>query len=879
MSLRRRLPAPALFFALPALAALAAVIAILSIPADPKNSVIFGYSLSRLAMAAALLAAGLVMAVLSFQFWRSPRWQSWLHQRVLPNRRLMTALLWLAGALLLAGWVFNFLPLYRFGRAQATLERLRPSTIWLTFLAGEAFVVLLARRFGLHAKSLRTALRAQRLALWLAGGLLAAFLLLWGLMAVTGLGIRAQEDMWYEAGVPVLGLQILAAGAAALVMLWVEARAPKTGGSSAAGPVSAQPAIRLKSLDLVLFLAIWLFAAVLWVREPLRDSFFSPGPYPPNNAFYPYSDAVNFDSMSQYALIGQGIRNGVPYDRALYPAFLVGLHLLAGQSYARVAALQAGLLAVLPALLYLIGRRLFNRPAGVALAVLTALRGASAIAASTLINGSNPKLLMTDFFTALGMAALVWILVRWLLDGWPRLGGAVWLGGLAGLLSMVRTNPLIVAPLAMLLPLAAHLRQWRRWLLAGLLFGLALLVAITPWNLRNMQHGSSFLGAYIGRVTTVQKGRYLPTPIPGAAAPQPDPAPQLAPAASSGGGSLARLQNVAGFVSIHFLHNLVTSVLVLPTSPALADLFHTLRADFPYWVVNWSGQMPPGSLPWLGLNLALIALGIAFAWRRSGAAGLAPLVVFLGYQLSNGLARASGGRYIVPVDWVVLLYFVFGLAQVAQWLGTLLGFSPALSTSASPEPGKAPDRPASFRWRPGAMGQALASALPVVLLLLVFFAVGGLVPLSESVFPQRYPSQEKQANAVQMAAAFEQAGYSPAEVQSFLASEDAFVLSGRLLYPRYFEAEQGLSGDTRATRARPYARLSFYLLGPYGQMGIVLPQQVSPAPIPDGADVLVAGCRVKKYSLAALVLLRDGSNALLARQPGAPLACPPPEVQ
>ncbi len=889
MSLRRRLPAPALFFALPALVALAAVVSILSIPADPKNSFLFGYSLSRLVTAGALLAAALALAGLSLQFWRSPRWLLWLDARVLRNRRLIAVLIGLTGGLLLAGWVFTFLPLYRFGQMQATVERLKPAVVWLTVFAGEAFLVLLAQRYGLHRKNLVAVLTGQRRALWVAGGLLAAELLLWGFMAVTGMGIHANEDMWYEAGVPLLGLQLLAAGALAVAAAWVERRMSGQIRPSEVEHTGSKRSILAGKADLILFAAIWLIAAFFWAREPLQRTFFAPGPYPPNNAYYPYSDAISFDVMSQYALIGQGIRNGTAYDRSLYPAFLVMIHLIAGQNYTQAAALQAALFAALPALVYLIGRRLFNRPAGILAAALTTLRGVNAISSATWINGANPKLFLTDFFTAIGIALMVYALVRWLQDGWPRLNGALILGGLAGLLSMVRTNPMVAAPLAMLLVPLAHLREWRRWLLAGILFGLAFLAAITPWSLRNMQNGRAFLGPYFDRVRVVETHRYQATPAPAApvSVGETGPASSAPAAPSRSAGLQAKVVNITTFVSQNFLHNLVTSTLILPPGPRLDDLFHTLRGDLPFWDETWQGQLPAGARPGITLNLAALALGIAFAWRRAGAAGLAPLAIFLAYQFSNGLARASGGRYIVPVDWIVVLYFALGLAQLAVWVWILFGGresqssrTPGSSTSGALRGPKGAGRaslrvkaPFSISWR-GAGAAAL--------LLLAFFAAGYLPVLSEAFFPLRYKKQAKAESAAQMAelGAFERAGYSPAEVESFLADENSFVINGRLLYPLYLRAGEGLPGDARATKTRPFPRLTFSVLGPNGLTGLILPMEASPQRIPDGADVLVAGCRVNKLSAASVVvLLGKTENTVLAHTPGAPLTCPPPELQ
>ena len=120
------------------------------------------------------------------------------------------------------------------------------------------------------------------------------------------------DGYWYGAGVPILGLQIVFAFAIGMGVLFLER--------------SSLKAYLPTWSDLLIFFLLWGITAFLWAREPLRPSFFAPGPYPPDNAYHPYSDAATFDIGSQFALIGQGIYNGVFFDRALYMAFLVFLH-------------------------------------------------------------------------------------------------------------------------------------------------------------------------------------------------------------------------------------------------------------------------------------------------------------------------------------------------------------------------------------------------------------------------------------------------------------------------------------------------------------------------------------------------------------------------
>ena len=68
------------------------------------------------------------------------------------------------------------------------------------------------------------------------------------------------------------------------------------------------------------------------------------------------------------------------------------------------------------------------------------------------------------------------------------------------------------------------------------------------------------------------------------------------------------------------------------------------------------------------INLLLIGMGIGWGWQRFRIAGLAPLAIALTYFLASALARTSGGRYIVPADWVIYFYYVLGLVQLTWWI-------------------------------------------------------------------------------------------------------------------------------------------------------------------------------------------------------------------
>ena len=56
--------------------------------------------------------------------------------------------------------------------------------------------------------------------------------------------------------------------------------------------------------DLIIFFMLYAVTAILWAYEPLQKSFMFIGPYAPNKVLYPFADAANFDTASQFGLIG-----------------------------------------------------------------------------------------------------------------------------------------------------------------------------------------------------------------------------------------------------------------------------------------------------------------------------------------------------------------------------------------------------------------------------------------------------------------------------------------------------------------------------------------------------------------------------------------------
>ncbi|MEJ5201772.1 MAG: hypothetical protein WHV66_06015 [Anaerolineales bacterium] len=618
------------------------------------------------------------------------------------------------------------------------------------------------------------------------------------------------------------------------------------------------------------FFLIWLTGAVLWVAEPQPPTFFAPGPYPPNEELYPFSDAATYDLSAQYALIGQKLGNGFHVDKPLYSTFLLGLHLVAGQDYSLLVNVQSAILAVLPALLYLLLRQLFNRPTGLLAATLMIFQGINSITASRYIQTSHPKLVMSEFFLAVFLGLFVIWLVRWLARPNKNKVAPLVVGGTLSLATLVRHNVWLLIAATPLFALPAFWRRWRAWLVSVTLMMATLFLTSLPWMWRTTQVTGTpfyFLGPVRG---VVWMKRYLPAistptslltpqmPTIITAKPNSGAESSLADINVSEPDMMRKLTGAMSFISAHFFHNLIASVFILPLTPVFEDLGHILREVFPFWQVSWNGTMPPWVMIVLICNLFLIALGVAAAWQRWRFAGWAPLGVFITYLLACAVARTSGGRYIVPVSWIVLVYYAVGWGEILNWLCILLGIDfevpekqPLLSYGARPK------------------------LLRSVLVVMVFLVIGSSPLLADVTFPRIYNEQSELQllGELERSGILKQTGLDFAALAAFSSAEDGWVARGRALYPRFYLQDQGEAENY--TRIRPYPRLTFYLIGADINSGIVLPLDGIPQ-LPNGAEVVVIGC-TGKFAVDAWSIIWLDHQTAYRRSPVAPLRCPLPE--
>jgi hypothetical protein len=256
----------------------------------------------------------------------------------------------------------------------------------------------------------------------------------------------------------------------------------------------------------------------------------------------------------------------------------------------------------------------------------------------------------------------------------------------------------------------------------------------------------------------------------------------------------------------------------------------------------------------------LISLGIIAAWKRRGVPGLVPIAVFLFYNLSNALGRTSGGRYIVPADWIISFYFIVGILFVLIELTTVIDIRLGALFDA--------EVPVENTWQPR------SPFLMSLLILGVLFGAGSLVPLAEKIYAPRYANFNFTEALQKYDRQITAAGLTPSQINTFLKIPGSDILVGRTLYPRWYKVGQGeFEAAFYPFNNLDFPRTAFVLIGPKGADGIVLPGGLIKY-MPHLADALVVGCREKNYVDALAVILLDNTQTVYTRSPMSELTCP-----
>lgn len=772
---------------------LAVIIYLLLLPRDPKNSVLLGYSLQRLLLIAVPLIGLIVMGL----FWRhyhrtteylARLWREWT------SGKAFGSLHWLLLVLVCAGFTYaNYPAGWLDETLQAYYERLRPLVIWFTLIGAEYLLFVLV----CYSKPTNGQRAELRKLLPLAAAILTGLIALGLIFRLTGWGWTPDPTSWRNMGAPLLTWQILLAAVGGLLWLLLERK-------------SVRLTLAKNWLDILLCLVIYGLTFWLWMSQPIQNSFFSPEARPPNHEVYPYSDAMYYALSAESVTAGAGLYGWSVTPRPFYLTVLSWIVELTGGRYESIILWLTALLALIPVVLYLLGKRLDGRALGLTLAGLAAAREINTILATKAIQLSHSKMIMADLPSLLAVLILTLVWIRWLKKEGSSPLWALLTGGCLGWVMLFRTQAIVFLPFLPVLKWLQTPSMRNEWVRPLLTFALGLVLMVSPWLIRNYNLTGKFLfddpSTQIGMLTS----RYSADD----AGEQTDGSVMNAIITNPG--------MVAGFVLNHTARNLISVVFVTPPQ-AVIESVDSITTGTPFWQAD-TFQLDFVQTLQILLILALMAFGATHLFRRVRWVGLAPLVILFAYCLSNGLARNSGGRYNLPVDWVGYFYLAAGLLAAGGWLIRIT------------------TRPA-VRVQAVRSGSEKVSALKFAVAGLSLLLVGALIPITEHVFPNRY-AQVDAAGAQQL---LQRWSVDASQAASMLSDPESVVVYGREMYPRFYKPGVGEGGSSWASYASlNFCRMGFVMVTNNGIRQVLVMLDRPPASFANRSDALVIG---KKTSL------------------------------
>ena len=686
---------------------------LLSIPSDPKNNILWGISAYRLLLLGFFFLVILAFFLLLFKTNQQTSSMVSILEYSSKNPFWRTLLIFLFFASTMLSWIAFFAPPYLLQSLYAIFIRLRPIILWTqTLLCSLTLLLIIIKNdwclFIDNATPKRKHLKAFLLIVFIVFVL--SFIIAVGYPKLT-------EDLWFgRYSVPVLITQIIAS--------WIII----TIGMQIYSEFKLKiPSFISSNVDLIIFGLVWLCAVGLWTHQPIefmQDMYFTTieqniKPLPPNYEIYPRKDSQTYFNISESIVMGQGIYRSI--DKSLFLAFEGLNNWLNDGDYEKMLNMQIIVLAFFPPIIYLLGKELHSRWAGLLGAVLVVMQEINGIKIMDEFPVVSSKVLLTEPFMQLWNGLITLMLVVAFKNSKKAHGNLFFVcGGLLGLSALFRLNTLVIAPFIMLIILIKYFYNKKRLINNLCVFGIGIFLALSPWMVQNTIKYNDPLAFIKAKVEGVIVEKRYEKIIDQTLIEDELPAIKMASISSEGFNSsifpistnssdeqsvvtqkinlksindqepsdnnnliffvnnifnnrnikqsldVQNIFQLSSSILRHFLNNVITNSSILPTSVIPQDLFHGSRSQ-QFW-----GSYDPNLYEGINIfvlvtNLFFIATGIFAAINYQKFIGILPLVVCVGYNLSNAIAISSGNRYSQPTSWIVLFYYVLGLITTSQW--------------------------------------------------------------------------------------------------------------------------------------------------------------------------------------------------------------------
>jgi hypothetical protein len=852
---------------------------LISTKSENDTALLFGLSLLRIAISVAVILISFVFISLFFPQSQSLPKLSAIQQHLFDkNPKAGIIILRLSICYLALG--FLLYPSTQLAVFSSAFERIKPVVFIVFGLSASYLVWGLINRYHFSMNTMGKYIREKKPQYISTGLVIGTLIILWIVIYFTKLGI--QPDLfWKVAGVPLLSFQLYLITGYLLFFIITSKYILR--------PILQNPKINPIVVDIIVFFIIWLIASAIWISTPQGRSVFAPGPYPPTTVLYPHSDAAVHDSGGEMITIGLPLNFGGFTDKPAYMFFLGLLHLLFGDDQNHIVIAQTILLALFPAVLYLLGKELYDRNLGIFIGLMNIARAGNAITAVTQITTTSVKELMSEMPLALALALLCLFILKYIKhknrDVYP-----ICIGGVFGISILIRPHPLLFTPFLVVIFILVQRKNIRTLFKQLMFFLLPVLLVIVPISISNIQNGrtpdslekifsvlsqradistpitDSDLTDNTAPLPTIgtQPGTSTPefqTPQPSAVVPGNGSAPKTQP--------IHAISNKAARLFSHFLHNELTIVLSLPTSFIFNNLDKSINVPFWNETPAWDGRLSFAQGIAIFLNLVIISFGIAKYLVTRQLAGLIPLLLQFTINFSNSVARSSGGRFLVPVDWIIYIYYGVGLFEIFILL--LSSLKEMINSIQYENVLQIPSRQA-----PNTEEMNRKIVWPAQAVLLSFFLIFGLaLAYSHLVIPNKYPARYDPIRILKERNAYNVVSGTIGGFEDVVKHLNVTTIYGKALYPRYYRANQGEPSRNSELKVMPYSRLTYEVIGPEGIIFVTLPTTAKGKKLIHGDTVLVYGCKTDDHTLDAiyLVIFGEKENTFYLRSENPPYQC------
>ena len=820
---------------------------LLRIPSDSKNAFLFGLSKERLLMTGCF--AGLFLLNILAVIFRDRTYKLLSRNAVFLCIR----------SILAVSLFFFLLPDYRFGRSAAYFSRLRPFVTWifLTSLTLTLYCRYDRDRFGTLRETIRNILDCRPQVPVFFAIFTAAVLF----TEITGLGKTAETALWNKNGIPLQSIQLFFA----ILVFFLLRRNRFFAGTGA-------------KRRLLRFLLIWAVSALIWSRAPFSDHFFAPGPYDPDLQYFPYSDAITYDISTQTALHGWGFNLGRAVLKPALAWFTCLIRLITKNDYNLGMLLQSAVFAILPAIIFLFGEAIGGTGCGYLAAAFSLLKEWNALNTHTVLT-IHSRLTMSEFFLQIIFAAFCYGIFRWLRKDGREILYAVFSGGMLTLGMFTRYNFMAFLPAALLILGIAYRKELRKLLKPLLFFMAAVILTAAPMMIRDTNNPGGMI--YELKYTITRKligNRFDVSKTDATAGDQVSAADfQNAPESENArdlpenekedfnrSQITQQFQNIRSnkyFILIssminHSMHNMIASALTLPMEVTFHDLEHLYQNEGDgLWRDGWEGNFSLKQWLLIGVWLLLFAAACGILVRKEGIAAVSILYFWAFYAFSIGFSRSSGGRYVVPCNWIPMLLLAFLLTVLADKGKTEVpAFQPAVSSIKIP-----------------------------VLLMVCFTMVFTSMALFERFMPAASTAVPEGDLAV-LKEHLADADIDWEKTEHQINEGSMRISHGIVLYPRFYYYNKGEHTSYGPYEIKDYSRLVFQGINREGDKGLMieylLPHTELINNFPRDSVYRAISCRSENgYDdvLAVTVETPNGETFTYMRDPLPEFACPVPE--